>query len=197
MRIVLASHNRGKIAELQSILSVHFPDVEILSPEQVGFYEDIEETGASFSENALIKAQALVRSGYISVGDDSGLCVRALNGAPGIYSARYAGEHGDDAANLDLLLHNMADQTDRAAAFYCCIACAFPDGREPIVCEGVVEGELLHARRGEGGFGYDPIFYYPPFEQTFGEMSAADKNKISHRARALEAFAAELNRQLR
>ena len=196
MKIVLASQNKKKITELRTLLCRLIPDVEILSLADVGITGDIVEDGDSFEANALIKARAAAVSGYIGVGDDSGLCVEALGGAPGIYSARYAGEHGDDEANLDLVLKNMEGRTDRRAAFVCCIACVFPDGSEPIVCHGRVDGELLYARDGEGGFGYDPIFYYPPFGKSFGVTDAEEKNKVSHRAVALEAFAKALSERL-
>ena len=196
MKIVLASQNKKKIVELRTLLSEMIPDIEILSLADVGITDEIVEDGDSFEANALIKARAAAASGYIGVGDDSGLCVEALGGAPGIYSARYAGEHGDDEANLDLVLKNMEGKTDRRAAFVCAIACVFPDGSEPIVCHGRVDGELLLARDGEGGFGYDPIFYYPPYGASFGVTSAEDKNKVSHRARALAAFAKALAARL-
>ena len=196
MKIVLASQNKKKIVELRTLLCNLIPNIEILSLADVGITGDIVEDGDSFEANALIKARAAAASGYIGVGDDSGLCVEALGGAPGIYSARYAGEHGDDEANLDLVLKNMQGKTDRRAAFVCCIACVFPDGSEPIVCHGRVDGELLYARDGEGGFGYDPIFYYPPFGKSFGVTSAEEKNKVSHRAVALDAFAKALSARL-
>lgn len=196
MKIVLASHNKKKIVELRTLLCELIPDIEILSLADVGILGDIVEDGDTFEANALIKARAAAASGYIGVGDDSGLCVEALGGAPGVYSARYAGEHGDDEANLDLVLKNMEGIEDRRAAFVCCIACVFPDGSEPIVCHGRVDGELLEARDGEGGFGYDPIFYYPPYGRSFGVTSAEEKNKVSHRARALAAFAEALAARL-
>ena len=196
MKIVLASHNQKKIVELRTLLGAYIPDIEILSLADVGITEDIVEDGDTFEANALIKARTAAMSGYIGVGDDSGLCVEALGGAPGVWSARYAGEHGDDEANLELVLKNMEGKTDRRAAFVCCIACAFPDGSEPIVCHGRVDGELLEAREGSGGFGYDPIFYYPPFGVTFGVASAEQKNTVSHRARALSAFAEALRERL-
>ena len=197
MKIVLASQNKKKIVELRAILEELFEDVEVLSLAQVGLDGDIVEDGDSFAANALIKARVAASSGYIGVGDDSGICVEALGGAPGIYSARYAGEHGDDEANLELLLKNMQGKEDRRAAFMCAIACVFPNGEGEFVCEGRVDGELLTARAGEGGFGYDPIFYYPPLGQSFGELSAEQKNGISHRARALEAFARTLRERLK
>jgi XTP/dITP diphosphohydrolase len=196
MKIVLASHNKKKIAELRTLLCEYIPDVEILSLAEAGVEGEIVEDGDTFEANALIKARAAAASGYIGVGDDSGLCVEALGGAPGVYSARYAGEQGDDEANLDLVLEHMKGKSDRRAAFVCCIACAFPDGSDPILAHGRVDGELLEARAGEGGFGYDPIFYYPPFGATFGETSAEQKNTVSHRARALAAFAEALRERL-
>ena len=196
MKIVLASHNKKKIAELRTLLSEYIPDIEILSLADAGVDGDIVEDGDSFAANALIKARAAATSGYIGVGDDSGICVRALNDAPGIYSARYAGTDGDDEANLELLLRNMQNETDRAAEFRCCIACVFPDGSEDIVVFGDVKGELLYERAGEGGFGYDPIFYYPPFGKSFGEIPIEEKNKISHRAVALRAFAEALHARM-
>lgn len=196
MKIVLASHNKKKIAELRTLLSEYIPDIEILSLADAGVDGDIVEDGDSFAANALIKARAAATSGYIGVGDDSGICVRALNDAPGIYSARYAGTDGDDEANLELLLRNMQNETDRAAEFRCCIACVFPDGSEDIVVFGDVKGELLYERAGEGGFGYDPIFYYPPFGKSFGEIPVEEKNKISHRAVALRAFAEALHARM-
>ena len=196
IKIVLASQNKKKIVELRTLLCELIPDIEILSLAEAGIEGDIVEDGTTFAENALIKARAAAASGYIGVGDDSGLCVRALDWAPGIYSARYAGEHGDDLANLELVLKNMEGKTDRAAEFRCCIACVFPDGSEPIVAYGDVKGELLYESAGEGGFGYDPIFYYPPFSKSFGEIPPEQKNKISHRAVALEAFAKALAKRL-
>ena len=196
MKIVLASQNKKKIVELRTMLEQYIPGIEILSLADVGITDEIVEDGDSFEANALIKARTAAGSGYIGVGDDSGLCVEALGGAPGIYSARYAGEHGDDDANLDLVLENMVGKDDRRAAFVCCIACVFPDGSEPIVCHGRVDGELLTARDGNGGFGYDPIFYYPPYGKSFGVTSAEDKNKVSHRSRAIAAFAQALQQRL-
>ena len=186
MKIVLASHNKKKIRELREILSAHIPDVEILSLDDVGLTDEIEENGTTFAENAYVKAYAAAQSGYIGVGDDSGLEVYALDRAPGIFSARYAGGHGDDAANNTLLLKNLADKQDRSGAFVCCIACVFPeDLSQGYFFEGRTEGEILHTYRGEGGFGYDPLFYYPEMGKTFAEMTAQEKNSISHRGKAL------------
>ena len=190
MRIVLASRNRHKIGELEALLAKYIPDVKVFSLDDIGFEGDIVEDGEGFSDNAYIKARAVAELGYIGVGDDSGLCVDALGGAPGVYSARYAGAHGDDAANNALLLKNLADKEDRSAQFVCAIACVFPnDVSRAHIFRGTVEGRIIDEYRGEGGFGYDPLFYYEPFGKTLAEMSAQEKNSISHRGKAIELFA--------
>ena len=187
MKIVLASHNQNKIRELKRILSQSIPEVEVYSLDEVGLTDEIEENGTTFAENATIKARAAAESGYIGVGDDSGLEVNALGGAPGIFSARYAGEHGDDEANNQLLLKNMENVQDRSGAFVCAIACVFPEElNNAHVFLGKTEGEILHAYRGNTGFGYDPLFYYPPMEKSYAEMTADEKNSISHRGRAMQ-----------
>ncbi len=198
MKLVLASRNRKKIGELKALLSKHFAEVEILSLDDVGITEEIEEDGETFEENALIKARVAATSGYIGLGDDSGLTVDALDGAPGIYSARYAarrnyaGDH-DDEGNNQALLKDLADvpPTERTAAFVCTIACVFPDGRE-LVVRGEAKGSILYEYAGNGGFGYDPLFYYEPLGKTFAELSPEEKNAISHRGRAIELLAEAL-----
>ena len=194
MKIVLASRTKKKKAELQTLLSQYIDEIEILSLDEVGIYGEIEEDGETFEENALIKARVAASSGYIGVGDDSGLIVDALGGAPGVYSARYAGEHGDDEANNALLLKNLEDKENRSARFTCCIACVFPEGdeREAFTVRGYVEGEILRERRGNGGFGYDPLFYFKEFDKTLAEVSQEEKNSVSHRANAIKAFAEKL-----
>mgnify|MGYP002517328243 CR=1 FL=1 len=190
MKIVSASRNKKKISELNALLAKHIPEIEVLSLDDIGFEDEIVEDGETFEDNAYIKASTVARLGYIGVGDDSGLCVDALDGAPGVYSARYAGEHGDDAANNALLLKNLADKEDRTARFVCAIACVFPeDVSRGYFVRGEVEGRIIDEYRGEGGFGYDPLFYYEPFGKTLAEMSAEEKNSISHRGRAIENFA--------
>ena len=193
MKMVLASRNAHKIAELQAILSQFIEGIEILSLDDVGIYGEIEENGDTYRENALIKARVAASSGYIGLGDDSGLSVRALGGAPGVYSARYAGGHGDYAANNAYLLKNLEGESDRFAEFVCTLACVFPDGREDIVVEGRTQGVILESERGSEGFGYDPLFYYEPFGKTYAELSSEEKNSISHRFKAIEAFARELD----
>ena len=189
MKMVLASRNAHKIKELQTLLSQYIEDIEILSLDEVGIFGEIEENGETYRENALIKARGAASSGYIGLGDDSGLSVRALGGAPGVYSARYSGGHGDYAANNAFLLKNLEGESDRFAEFVCTLACVFPDGREPLVVEGRTQGVIIDSERGEEGFGYDPLFYYEPFEKTFAELTAEEKNSISHRGKAIEKFA--------
>ena len=191
MEIVIASRNKHKISELEALLSQYVESVKLLSLDDVGLFEDIEEDGESFEENAFIKARYAATSGKISVGDDSGLCVNALGGAPGIYSARYAGEHGNDAANNAKLLDDLKDKEDKSAYFVCAFACVLPDGREFYV-EGKAQGEIIEKASGNGGFGYDPLFYLPQVGKTFADLSAEEKNKVSHRGRAVEAFAKKL-----
>ena len=185
MEIVIASRNKHKISELEALLSKYIEGVKLLSLDDVGLFEDIEEDGESFEENAFIKAKYAAKSGKISVGDDSGLCVTALDGAPGIYSARYAGEHGNDAANNAKLLADLKGKEDKSACFVCAFACVLPDGREFSV-EGKADGVIIEKASGKGGFGYDPLF------QTefgcFGTMSAEEKDKVSHRHNAIVAF---------
>ena len=188
--VVLASRNRGKLKELERLLAEELGDVIALRTlDDIGFTAEIEENGTTFTENALIKANAIAALGHVALADDSGLCVDALGGAPGVYSARYAGEHGDDAANNALLLANLEGQENRAAAFVSVFACVFPDGSAPIVAEGRAPGVILEGQRGEGGFGYDPLFYVPALGKTFAELSAEEKNAISHRGMAVRAFA--------
>ncbi len=191
MKIVLASNNKNKIRELQAILSEKLGEVEIMSLSDIGFEGDIIEDGETFEENAMIKARAVSALGYIGVGDDSGLSVDALGGAPGIYSARYAGRHGDDMANNEKLLFELSGKHDRGAAFVCYIACSFPaeTGLCDFTVRGEARGEITLKEYGAGGFGYDPLFYVPELSKTFAEMTESEKNSISHRGCALGKFA--------
>ena len=191
MEIVIASRNKKKISELEALIAKYIGEVKLLSLDDVGLYDDVEEDGVTFEENALIKARYAAVSGKISVGDDSGLCVNALGGAPGIYSARYAGEHGNDEANNQKLLADLSDKSDKSAYFVSTIACVLPDGRE-FVTEGRANGEITENASGNGGFGYDPIFYVPELGKTFADLSAEEKNAVSHRGKAIENFSKKL-----
>ena len=193
MKFVLASHNRGKLAEMQKILGEL--GVEVVLQSDLGLDLEPEENGATFAENALIKARAVMEaSGLPAIADDSGLCVDWLNGAPGVYSARYGGLD-DDKARYTLLLQNMRGATDRAAHFHTSVVCCFPDGKV-LQADGDCHGTIAFAPRGEGGFGYDPIFNVPSLRKTFAQLTAEEKNAISHRGNALRAFAAELKRYM-
>lgn len=191
MKILLASHNKNKIAELEALLKTVCADAEVVSLSDVGFTDEIVEDGTTFEENALIKARTGARLGYITVADDSGLMVDALGGAPGVYSARYAGEDGNTEKNNAKLLAALqgVPQDKRTAHFVSVVACVFPDGREDIVVRGECPGEILTSPRGTTGFGYDPLFWYAPFGKTYAEMTADEKNSISHRGVAMQAFA--------
>lgn len=190
IKIVFASGNKHKIEEFGSILKRYIPTIEVLSMKEVGIFDDIVENGSTFEENAMIKARAVAKYGYIGVADDSGISVDALLGAPGIYSARYAGEHGNDKKNNQKLLADMQGIEDRGGAFVCAIACAFPSDmtNEDFCVRGECRGIVLHKEKGEGGFGYDPLFFVEKYQKTFGELSSEEKNKISHRAVATELF---------
>ena len=193
MKAVLASHNKKKIEEIRRILSAFFPDVTLLSLEQVGVTGEIEETGETFEENALIKARAGAGSGRFSIADDSGLEVDALGGRPGVYSARYAGEPCDDAKNNALLLSELSGVPDagRTGRYVSVIACICPDG-QAFTVRGTCDGCILTAPRGTAGFGYDPLFFVPELQKTFAEATAEEKDSVSHRGRALRAFAKAL-----
>lgn len=179
--MVVASANAHKIAELQQMLSGRY---NVISMREAGFVNEIEETGSTFEQNAILKAEAVcAATGCLSLADDSGLEVDALGGAPGVNSARYAGEHGDDAANNALLLHNMMHQKNRSARFVSVLALAAP-GSKTSTYTGACEGVITHTPRGQGGFGYDPLFETST-GKTFAEMNEPEKNAVSHRARAM------------
>ncbi len=186
IKLVVASGNKNKLREIAEI----FTEYEVCSQKAMGFDEDVEETGTTFAENALIKARAASKAlGCIALADDSGICVDALGGAPGVYSARYCGYHGSDEENRGLLLKNMQNITDRKAHFTSAIALVYPDGRE-LIAEGDVFGEILYKEDGDGGFGYDPIFYSYDLGKSFGIATAEEKNSVSHRYRALKKLQA-------
>ncbi len=185
-RLLLATRNRKKLEELHRILAPEMP-VEVLGLADVPAFDEVPESGATFAENALIKAlEAVKHTGLVTVADDSGLAVDALNGMPGVLSARWAGHQRDDASNLALLLEQLGDTPDSrlGAAFVCAAALVTPDGSQ-VVREGRMPGRLVREPRGVNGFGYDPIFVPDGYELTSAELAAADKDAISHRGRAL------------
>lgn len=189
MKLIIASNNKHKIKEIKAILASRFE--EILSMREAGIDHETVEDGTTFMENAEKKARELRDiSGAACLADDSGICVDALGGAPGIYSARFTGndgDHGDDEANNDLLLEKLQGRSDRDAHYTCAMVIAYPDGSE-ISAEGYMFGEILTERHGTGGFGYDPIFKPTGYSCSVGEITDEEKNKISHRSRALAAL---------
>lgn len=184
MKIILATQNQGKLRELQELLVDK--TIDVLSLKDIPDWEDVEENGVTFADNAALKARAAARkTGLIALADDSGLEVDALNGAPGVYSARYDGEPKDDERNNDKLLQQLESTSDdkRTARFRCALVVVTPEGEE-FLTEGAVEGQIIRERRGQDGFGYDPIFYVPEYARTMAELTLTEKNKLSHRAQA-------------
>jgi XTP/dITP diphosphohydrolase len=197
-RIVLATRNPGKLAELRRILAAAGVSAAVTDLDDVPGMPEVAETGRTFAENALLKARAVAAfTGLPAVADDSGLCVDVLNGMPGVLSARWSGSHGDDAANLRLLLGQLADVPagGRGAQFVCVAALVLPAGGEHLA-EGTVRGRLTCSPRGSNGFGYDPIFVPDGFEATTAQISAEEKDRISHRGKALRALAPAIAREL-
>lgn len=197
MRFVLASNNAGKLREMREMLSAL--DIEVVSQSEAGLEIDVEETGTTFAENAMLKAKAACEALNIpAIADDSGLMVEALDGAPGVYSARYGSVNGEklcDSERNGLLIKNLSGIENRSAKFVSSIACVFPNG-ETVTAEGYCHGVIIDTPRGENGFGYDPIFYIPELSATMAELSSEDKNKISHRGNAVREFAAKLKNKL-
>ena len=190
MKLIIASNNAHKLEEMKAILAPFFDDVQ--SMREAGIEHETVEDGQTFMENARKKARELAEiSGQAAIADDSGLCVDALDGAPGIYSARFSGVHGDDAANNRLLLQKLDGVQDRGAHYTCAIALCWPDGRE-LTCEDYLYGEIAHDERGSGGFGYDPLFLLPELGLRTAEISAEEKNRISHRGKALRKLVEKL-----
>ena len=190
MKLIIASNNAHKLTEIKQILGSEFD--EILSLREAGIEHETVEDGATFMENAEKKAREIAEiSGCCALADDSGLCVDALDGAPGIYSARFSGTHGDDAANNRLLLEKLAGRSDRGAHYTCAMCLARPDGSR-VEVEGYLFGEIAQAPSGNNGFGYDPLFYIPSEGCTAAQLSAEQKNAISHRGKALQALLKKL-----
>ena len=196
MKLLIASNNAHKVQEISQILSPYFE--ELVTMKQAGLSIDVVEDGTTFAQNALKKAQEIFeKSGYDAVlADDSGLCVDALGGAPGVYSARSCGEGHDDAANNALLMKNMEEVPDpkRTCRFMCCVALV-RRGKAPIVVEGTAEGLLLRKAQGENGFGYDPYFFYPPLKKSFAQLTSEEKNQVSHRKNALDKLRLALDKE--
>ncbi|MCI8651255.1 MAG: XTP/dITP diphosphatase [Oscillospiraceae bacterium] len=194
MKMVLASKNAHKLSEMSAILSQL--GIEVVLESDVGIDVEVEETGTTFEENAALKAAAVMQaSGLPAIADDSGLCVTALGGGPGVYSARYGGEGLDDVGRYRLVLSGLSGQLDRSAKFVSCICCAFPNG-DTVTARGECPGLITYSPRGEDGFGYDPIFLVPEKKKTFAQMTAEEKNAISHRGVALQKFKVELEKYL-
>ena len=195
MKLVLASKNKKKLVEMNDILSQL--GIEVCSEAEAGVDVEVEETGTTFEENSRLKAEAVMKeSGMPAIADDSGLCVDALGGAPGVYSARYGGEGLDDVGRYRLLLENMKGQMPRTAKFVSVITCCVPNG-DVISARGECPGTIAFAPMGEGGFGYDPVFFIPGLKKTFAQLTPEEKNAISHRGKALELFKAKLEEYLK
>ncbi len=193
MKLVLASDNAHKLTEFRELFAGS--DVELVAKKDTGFTDEVDETGATFEENAFIKAEAVMRAtGLAAIADDSGLCVDALDGAPGVNSARYTGDHADsDRDRYTLLLRNLEGAPDRAARFVSALCCVFPNG-DVLRARGTCEGEILTSPRGENGFGYDPVFRPAGFSCSMAELTMEQKNAVSHRGRALRQFKTEWER---
>ena len=190
MKFVLASKNKKKLVEMNAILSQL--GIEVCSEADAGVDVEVEETGTTFEENSLLKARAVMEaSGLPAVADDSGLCVDALNGAPGVYSARYGSPELDDTGRYRLLLENLRGQSPRTAGFVSVITCCFPNG-DVLTARGECPGTIAFAPMGTAGFGYDPVFLVPEKGRTFGQLTAEEKGAISHRGKALRAFSEKL-----
>lgn len=189
-KFVLATHNPGKLKEMAGILAGF--GIEVIMPSDLGITVEVEETGETFAENAMLKAKAICKAaGLPAIADDSGLCVDALNGGPGVYSARYGGEGLDDRGRYLLLLNSMRGAATRNAHFSCAVACAFPGG-DTLSAEGRCDGTIAFAPIGTGGFGYDPVFFVPELRKTFAQLTAEEKSTVSHRGRALADFSKKL-----
>ena len=192
MKLIIASNNAHKIREIKQILGDRFE--EVLSLREAGIDHDTVEDGVTFLQNARKKAVEIAEiSGCCAIADDSGICAHALNGEPGVYSARYSGGHGNDEANNQLLIKNLRDKADKSAHYACAIVLAYPDGTT-VSAEGEMHGQVIDTPRGENGFGYDPIFFLPEYGKTSAEISPEEKNRISHRAKALNALVEKLNK---
>lgn len=193
IKVVLATRNKNKINELKAFFKqLSNLDITVLSLDDIGYYGEIEENGTTFEENAICKASVPAKLGYIGIADDSGICVDALGGAPGIYSARFSG--GDDEDNNDLLLEKLKGESNRDAKYVCAMACVFPDHSNDFTVRGECYGKILTKRQGTGGFGYDPLFYFEPFGKTFAQVELSKKNTVSHRSVAMRSLIKKLTK---
>jgi XTP/dITP diphosphohydrolase len=193
MELVIASNNKNKIIEITQILGNFFD--KLYSLKDLGINVEVEETGSTFYENALIKAKEIsCLTNMVAISDDSGLEVNALNFAPGVYSARYAQNESNDEKNIELLLKNMEKIADRKARFVSSIVLYYPNGKI-VSSTGITEGEILYQRKGNNGFGYDPLFYSYDLKKSFGESTQEEKNQVSHRARALQQLKGILSQE--
>lgn len=198
-QIVLATKNLGKVNEFERLLSEFASDIKVMGLKDFPDMPDVEETGSSFEENSLLKAQAISRFTKLpALADDSGICVEILNGEPGIFSARWAGIHGDDAANNKKLLEQLECESNRKAKFRCVVTLVIPRAEKEIVLveAGEIHGRIVEKPRGDGGFGYDPIFQPNGSDLTFGEFPHGEKDKISHRGQALRKIAPQISKVL-
>ena len=194
MKFVLATNNAKKLKEMAEILGKL--GVEVVSPKELDIHIEVEETGTTFAENAMLKAKAICEAaGLPAIADDSGLCVDALNGAPGVYSARYGGEGLDDVGRYRLLLENLRGQLDRRGKFVSVVTACFPNG-DVLVARGECPGTIAYAPQGDNGFGYDPVFFVPSARKTFAQLTEEEKNAISHRGNALKIFKEKLENYL-
>ncbi len=194
MKLLVATNNQGKLKEFNEILGEL--GIECVSLKDMGITVDVEETGTTFLENALLKAKEIYKiAGIPTISDDSGLMVDVLNGEPGVYSARYAGEPSDDNKNMDKLLLNLKGKENRTAQFKSVIAAVFSE-EDILVSEGTCEGVIIDEKRGDNGFGYDPIFYVETYSKTFAEMTDEEKNSLSHRGNAIRALKEQLKERM-
>ncbi len=194
MKMVLASQNEHKRVEISHILAQY--GIELVLQSELGLHVDVEETGTTFEENSLLKARAVMKAaGLPAIADDSGLCVDAMNGAPGVFSARYGGPELNDVGRYRLLLENLRGQMDRRAKFVSVVTACFPNG-DVISARGECPGTIAYAPQGENGFGYDPVFFVPAKRKTFAQLTEEEKNEISHRGNALKMFSQKLSAYL-
>jgi len=196
LKIIAATGNKGKLTEIKQIFAASGMDVELVSMQAAGFCTEIEENGGTFEDNAFIKAKAVHDAlGGVVIADDSGLCVDALGGAPGVHTARFAGQNAADGTNIEKLLRVLNGADDRRAAFVSVVCCMLPDGTS-FFTRGVCPGRISQTPQGDGGFGYDPVFVPEGYDETFAQLGEETKNAMSHRAKAVTLMCGELKKRL-